>query len=232
MAGRVGGEPGGLPHRADPAGPLPRGHRVLRRPAPGRRRAAGRPSPGAGDGLGVQLAPARRAQPAPPGRARAGDVVGQGGLDPARAGRCSRRSAGAGRSGAAAPARLAAGRRAAVGRDRRRCRRRRRGIRAAPARHGRGDALDGRSRSRTGRRIGHRARTRDSSRRDRRPASKLRLMKSSPDTRQGPPRDGVALVERMSGGVLLSHAVPRAVPSALKGLASGFGMEPGVSPSL
>ena len=38
-------------------------------------------------------------------------------------------------------------------------------------------------------------------------------------------------LERMSGGVLLSHAVPRAVPSALKGLASGFGMGPGVSPS-
>jgi hypothetical protein len=28
----------------------------------------------------------------------------------------------------------------------------------------------------------------------------------------------------MSGGVLLSHPVTRAVPSALKGLASGFGM--------
>jgi hypothetical protein len=36
----------------------------------------------------------------------------------------------------------------------------------------------------------------------------------------------------MSGDVLLSHTVPRAVPSALKGLASGFGMEPGVSLSL
>lgn len=35
--------------------------------------------------------------------------------------------------------------------------------------------------------------------------------------------------QRMSGDVLLSHTVPRAVPSALKGLASGFGMEPGVS---
>src|ERR1700733_11851390 len=35
----------------------------------------------------------------------------------------------------------------------------------------------------------------------------------------------------MSGGVLLSHPVTRAVPSALKGLASGFGMGPGVSPS-
>lgn len=35
-----------------------------------------------------------------------------------------------------------------------------------------------------------------------------------------------------SGGDLLSHLVSKAVPSALKGLASGFGMEPGVSPSL
>jgi hypothetical protein len=30
--------------------------------------------------------------------------------------------------------------------------------------------------------------------------------------------------ESMSGGVLLSHPVSRAVPSALRGLASGFGM--------
>ena len=36
----------------------------------------------------------------------------------------------------------------------------------------------------------------------------------------------------MFGGDLLSHTVSRAVPSAQKGLASGFGMEPGVSPSL
>jgi hypothetical protein len=36
----------------------------------------------------------------------------------------------------------------------------------------------------------------------------------------------------MSGGVLLSHEVPLAVPSALKSLTSGFGMGPGVSPSL
>ena len=34
----------------------------------------------------------------------------------------------------------------------------------------------------------------------------------------------------VSGGVLLSHTLPCAVPSALKGLASGFGMGPGVSP--
>lgn len=31
------------------------------------------------------------------------------------------------------------------------------------------------------------------------------------------------------GGVLLSHTLTGAVPSALKGLASGFGMFPGVS---
>src|SRR6202035_959857 len=34
----------------------------------------------------------------------------------------------------------------------------------------------------------------------------------------------------VSGGVLLSHTVSRAVPSALEGLTSGFGMGPGVSP--
>jgi hypothetical protein len=34
------------------------------------------------------------------------------------------------------------------------------------------------------------------------------------------------------GGDLLSHAVSRAVPSALKGLTSVFGMGTGVSPSL
>src|SRR3954452_1715682 len=39
-------------------------------------------------------------------------------------------------------------------------------------------------------------------------------------------------VESVSGDVLLSHAVARAVPSALRGLASGFGMGPGVSLSL
>ena len=39
-------------------------------------------------------------------------------------------------------------------------------------------------------------------------------------------------MKKMSGGVLLSHEVPLAVPSALTGLASGFGMEPGVSLSL
>ena len=45
-------------------------------------------------------------------------------------------------------------------------------------------------------------------------------------------RERVTLNGKMSGGVLLSHAVARAVPSAQKGLASGFGMGPGVSLSL
>ena len=36
----------------------------------------------------------------------------------------------------------------------------------------------------------------------------------------------------MFGDVLLSHNLPVAVPSALRGLTSGFGMEPGISLSL
>ena len=47
-----------------------------------------------------------------------------------------------------------------------------------------------------------------------------------------PTRKRVGVIEKMSGGDLLSHAVSRAVPSAQMGLASGFGMEPGVSPTL
>ena len=38
--------------------------------------------------------------------------------------------------------------------------------------------------------------------------------------------------EEMCGGVLLSREASLAVPSALRGLTSGFGMGPGVSPSL
>jgi hypothetical protein len=45
-------------------------------------------------------------------------------------------------------------------------------------------------------------------------------------------RWGWPLRRCMSGGVLLSHNLAVAVPSALKGLTSGFGMEPGVSLSL
>ena len=44
------------------------------------------------------------------------------------------------------------------------------------------------------------------------------------------PTVGWAFSVWLSGGVLLSHTVPGAVPSALVGLASGFGMLPGVSP--
>ena len=39
-------------------------------------------------------------------------------------------------------------------------------------------------------------------------------------------------MEVMCGGVLLSREASLAVPSALRGLTSGFGMGPGVSPSL
>ena len=40
---------------------------------------------------------------------------------------------------------------------------------------------------------------------------------------------GVAALKVCSGGVLLSHEASLAVPSALAGLTSGFGMGPGVS---
>ena len=53
-----------------------------------------------------------------------------------------------------------------------------------------------------------------------------------PKTEKGPTIAGGPFLEWLSGCVLLSHTVTSAVPSALKGLASGFGMEPGVSPSL
>src|SRR6185503_5866020 len=42
----------------------------------------------------------------------------------------------------------------------------------------------------------------------------------------------MATPQSMSGGVLLSHRVAPAVPSALRVLASGFGMCPGVSLAL
>ena len=43
---------------------------------------------------------------------------------------------------------------------------------------------------------------------------------------------GTALSEVLSGDVLLSHDLPVAVPSALSGLTSGFGMGPGISLTL
>ena len=48
----------------------------------------------------------------------------------------------------------------------------------------------------------------------------------------GPNRGGWGLDQCVSGGDLLSHTLPGAVPSALWVLASGFGMGPGVSPTL
>src|SRR3954471_11887417 len=47
--------------------------------------------------------------------------------------------------------------------------------------------------------------------------------------RQGPGGCWGPVGEWLSGGVLLSHPVSGAVPSALRGLAYGFGMGPGVS---
>jgi hypothetical protein len=55
------------------------------------------------------------------------------------------------------------------------------------------------------------------------------------DVSSSPPRCGCGWcvgVVGCSGGVLLSHDPSVAVPSALEGLASGFGMGPGVSPPL
>ena len=43
-----------------------------------------------------------------------------------------------------------------------------------------------------------------------------------------PPKKGGKSI-KYSGSVLLSHTIPRAVPSALEGLTTGFGMGPGVS---
>jgi hypothetical protein len=48
------------------------------------------------------------------------------------------------------------------------------------------------------------------------------------EIRNGPPEGGP--FRRCLGSDLLSHPVTRAVPSALEGLTSGFGMGPGVSP--
>ena len=52
------------------------------------------------------------------------------------------------------------------------------------------------------------------------------------DTEMACPDRGRPFLHVESGGVLLSHPLPEAVPSALEGLASGFGMRPGVSPPL
>ena len=51
-------------------------------------------------------------------------------------------------------------------------------------------------------------------------------------TQRSRPLEGPASSDEMRGGVLLSREASLAVPSALRGLTSGFGMGPGVSPSL
>ena len=51
-------------------------------------------------------------------------------------------------------------------------------------------------------------------------------------TQRSRPLMGSASLDVMCGGVLLSREASLAVPSALRGLTSGFGMGPGVSPSL
>ena len=54
----------------------------------------------------------------------------------------------------------------------------------------------------------------------------------APKCEEGHPDKRGGLLERMSGDVLLSHNPSAAVPSALRGLTSGFGMGPGISLSL
>ena len=57
------------------------------------------------------------------------------------------------------------------------------------------------------------------------PRKQTREKERCPKMRKGhPTRDGPTTYQRLSGGVLLSHTVPGAVPSALTGLTSGFGM--------
>ena len=53
-----------------------------------------------------------------------------------------------------------------------------------------------------------------------------------PVGRESRPASLPASIPKVPGGDLLSHSVSRAVPSAVEGLTSGFGMEPGVSPLL
>ena len=69
-----------------------------------------------------------------------------------------------------------------------------------------------------------------------RPSAAATPIRPGSGPRAGMPGNGAGPVFRralqVSGGVLLSHAVAHAVPSALEGLTSGFGMGPGGSPPL
>src|SRR5690606_20488646 len=55
---------------------------------------------------------------------------------------------------------------------------------------------------------------------------------NDPEMQLRPPPVGMASTQCKSGDVLLSHNLSVAVPSALSGLTSGFGMGPGVSLTL
>ena len=63
------------------------------------------------------------------------------------------------------------------------------------------------------------------------PFPQLGTGRNSPK-RNKPPEQAQGVCCKKSGGVLVSHEVPLAVPSAQRGLTSGFGMGPGVSLSL
>src|SRR5438876_330971 len=56
------------------------------------------------------------------------------------------------------------------------------------------------------------------------------MARTIPGKQKRPPGGGLFQVRECLGGDLLSHPVTRAVPSALEGLTSGFGMGPGVPP--
>ena len=61
---------------------------------------------------------------------------------------------------------------------------------------------------------------------------RVRHNDTCPEMLRGAHRGCAPRREWVFGGVLLSHTLAGAVPSALEGLASGFGMGPGVSPPL
>src|SRR5579863_1705571 len=60
----------------------------------------------------------------------------------------------------------------------------------------------------------------------------IRLRPGPVNAKKADPYGDRPSLEDMCGGVLLSREASLAVPSALRGLTSGFGMGPGVSPSL
>ena len=63
-------------------------------------------------------------------------------------------------------------------------------------------------------------------------AIRVRIFQRPGNAEKADPYGDRPSLEEMCGGVLLSREASLAVPSALRGLTSGFGMGPGVSPSL